>query len=212
MKRTRYSAENDGDDDEEYDADGPVRDGLTVYFHCAVNGRSALALCRKLRVCEKLVKAGDTCGYITLRIYSDGGDCSAAFFVVDAIDSISVPIHTVIEGSAASAATLISAAGHVRWATPHSHILLHQISVAGVCGKMTEVCDEVENLKLVSETVKSIYRERTKLTSKNLTEALGNERWWSVQEAHQHGIIDRIGYGPGIDTGKLRRRAGGGKK
>ena len=82
---------------------------------------------------------------IKLHIQSDGGEVFAAFSAVDTIQKCKVPVETIIEGCAASAATIISVAGSRRFITPYSHMLIHQIS-SGFWGKMHEFEDEMKNL------------------------------------------------------------------
>ena len=50
------------------------------------------------------------------------------FNVVDVIERSPTPIYTYIDGYAASAATLISIAGHKRFMGKHSLMLLHELS------------------------------------------------------------------------------------
>jgi len=62
-----------------------------------------------------------------LKIYinSNGGEIFGAIPLVDAIQKCKIPIHTYIEGIAASAASLIAMAGHKRFITTNSFMLIH---------------------------------------------------------------------------------------
>ena len=87
-----------------------------VYFYAPVTDSTVLELIKILRALDiemqvlalrlKISKVP-----IELHIDSGGGDLFAGLAAVDVIQSLKSPIHTYVEGSAASAATLMSLAG-----------------------------------------------------------------------------------------------------
>ena len=71
---------------------------------------------------------------IYLHIKSDGGCVESALSSIDLILTSNCPVHTIIEGYAASAATMISIVGKKRFIHKNAHMLIHQMS-AGFWGK-----------------------------------------------------------------------------
>ena len=84
---------------------------------------------------------------------------------VDCIRNSKIPIYTIIEGRAASAATFMSIAGKKRYITENSVLLIHQLS-SGMWGKMSELEDELENNKFFMEKIYSIYSKYTTIPKK----------------------------------------------
>ncbi len=128
---------------------------------------------------------------IYLHINSYGGDVSAAMAAVDCIRYSYIPIYTVIEGSAASAATFLAVAGKKRFITENSVLLIHQLST-GMWGKFSELEDEHKNNKFFMDKIYSIYEKYTVLRKKKLKEILKHDLWWSSKDALDYGFVDEI--------------------
>ena len=168
-----------------------------IYFDAVVNKSN----CRKLinQIEEVNTKIGklicdydiDTAPKIYLHISSFGGSIFAAFNVIDAIRKSKFPIVTIIEGAAASAATLISVFGHERWITKHGYMLIHQLS-SGCWGKMAEIEDEFENLKEMTDRILEIYSEKTQMKTTELRNILKHDRWWRAEDCLKKGLVDKI--------------------
>lgn len=128
---------------------------------------------------------------VHLHIHSYGGSLFAAFSVVDAILTSKVPIHTHVEGAAASAATLISVCGTHRTIGRHSFMLIHQLS-SGFWGKFEEQKDEMKNNTLLMQRIRALYSERTKLPKKELDGLLKRDLWLDAETALKYGLVDEI--------------------
>ena len=113
---------------------------------------------------------------------------------VDAIKNSKIPIHTIIEGQAASAATFLSVAGEKRYMTENSVLLIHQLS-SGCWGTMHELEDEHENNKFFMEKIYSLYSKYTTISRTNLKKIMKHDIWWDVKKAMKHGFVDEIYYG-----------------
>mgnify|MGYP001221069415 CR=1 FL=1 len=119
-----------------------------IYYYSSVSKKSALELNIKLREVEnKLLKKYNDHNnhqeYIYLHINSFGGSVFSAFSVIDTIKNMKVPVVSIIEGAAASAATLISVMCDYRIIYKTSYMLIHQLS-SGSWGKMNELEEEME--------------------------------------------------------------------
>jgi ATP-dependent Clp protease protease subunit len=111
--------------------------------------------------------------------------------IVDTIKSCRSPVHTYIDGFAASAATLISVVGKKRFATPNSFMLIHQQRMMWE-GKHADFIDEIENQKHVTETIQKIYLDHTKMKEKELQSILKRELHMPASECLKLGLIDEI--------------------
>jgi ATP-dependent protease ClpP protease subunit len=128
---------------------------------------------------------------IYLHIYSNGGCIYSAFSAMDLIRSLKVPVYSVIEGATASAGTLISVVCEKRLIRPLGHMLIHQLS-SSCWGKMSEMTDEYNNLKDLMKTIRDLYLQHTKLSSKKLTELLRQDIWLDATQSITYGLADEI--------------------
>ena len=121
-----------------------------IYYYSSVNKKSVLELNMKLREVENKLLKNITITIVIkiyyLHINSFGGSVFLSFSVIDTIQNMKVPVVSIIEGAAASAATLISVMCDYRIIYKTSYMLIHQLS-SGSWGKMNELEEEMENLK-----------------------------------------------------------------
>ena len=82
----------------------------------------------------------------------------SALAAIDIMESSMSPIYTIIEGYAASAATMLSIMGEKRYMHKNAHMLIHQMS-SGFWGKMEEIKDEMKNLKRLEKVITKIYKD-----------------------------------------------------
>lgn len=129
------------------------------------------------------------CKPIYLHINSYGGGVFAAFAGVDFIKQSAIPIHTIIEGASASAATILSVVGEKRYMSRHGSMLIHQLS-SWMGGKMSEMDDEYKNLEEMMDNITQIYLKHTNIKKKELVEYLKHDRWWDFTKCKQAGLID----------------------
>ena len=128
---------------------------------------------------------------IKIHINSEGGDLFAGLSMSDAIRVCKVPVTTIIEGEAASAATIISVVADKRMITKNSHMLIHQMST-GFWGKYNEFLDEMQNQKTLMDIMKKIYNEYTNITIKELNVCLKKDIYWTPEYCLNNGLVDEI--------------------
>jgi ATP-dependent Clp protease protease subunit len=126
-------------------------------------------------------------------INSNGGDVFAAIPLIDAIKNCKIPVHTYVEGMAASAASLISMVGHKRFITKNSFMLIHELRT-GVQGTYSDIMDEKENCDKLMAVIKKIYLERTagKLESDVLEKILKRDIILTSDECLNYGLVDEV--------------------
>ena len=191
---------DDGDGDEDvFDADDIAHliksYNNHIYFYAPVNDKTALALNMTINeVTNKVMKNCvdfEMCPNIYLHINSGGGEVNAALSTVDTIRNNKIPIVSIIEGSAASAATLISIVCHERQIHKHAMMLIHQIS-GGFWGKMEEFKDEMKNMKQTMKIIMKIYKKYGKIPDEKLSELLKKDIWWKSKKCLKMGLVDKI--------------------
>jgi ATP-dependent Clp protease protease subunit len=128
---------------------------------------------------------------IFLHINSYGGSMFAGFSAMDSILMSKVPVVTIVDGAAASAATFLSIVGSQRLIKRNSYILMHQLS-SGHWGTYENLKDDMENMDKFMATVKGIYKQFTKLPAKKINEILKHDIWFSATEAKEYGLVDEI--------------------
>lgn len=168
-----------------------------IYFYSDVGEKEALELNKIIRHLDlEMNFLAERLGLperppIKLYIHSPGGSFFSALSIVDTIKSCKCPVYTYIDGFAASAATLISVVGKKRYATPHSFMLIHQQRMVWE-GKHADFIDEIENQKHVTETIRKIYLDHTKMKDKELQSILKRELHMPADECVRLGLIDEI--------------------
>ena len=167
-----------------------------VYFYSEIKRNSILKLNKKIKELEtKLLTYADSLEWeppgIYLHINSYGGSVFAGIAGMDQILKCKIPVYTVVDGCAASAATFLSVVGRKRYINKHAHVLIHQLS-SGFWGKFSAIEDEVKNLKKLMKMIKEVYLENTKITKKQLDKMLKHDLWLNAEEALEYGLVDEI--------------------
>ena len=167
-----------------------------IYFYSEVSRSKILALNKKIvQVGVKLNNFAASLETepvnIKLHINSYGGSVFAGFAAVDYIKNSAIPVDTVINGCAASAATIMSVVGQSRYMHENSFMLIHQLS-SGLWGKFEELKDDMKNNELLMKRIKLIYEEHTKIPKKQLAGMLKHDLWWDAQTCLKYGLIDEI--------------------
>lgn len=212
-KRKRRS--HDEDDEEDGDSNPFILPGLLsggedekiymkenhLYFHTGVDEDSVdtvKKLMRSYAIKFNRIRKTHTCVKINpkplyLHIYSPGGDVYAGLSLFDYIIEYRehIPVYTVVEGLAASAATFISVAGTKRFITPSSYMLIHQLSTF-MHGNFEQLKDEFDNSKKLMEKIMGIYEEYTSITKKKIPKILKHDIIWDADECATNGLVDEI--------------------
>ena len=176
---------------------GVEADENRVYFYSNVGEKEVFELVKILRSMDIEMQAlslrlGIKQIPIELHIHSGGGDLFSGLAAIDTIQNMKTPIHTYVQGSVASAATLMSVCGSKRFMYKNSVMLIHQISTSMMYGKYHEFLDEIENQNLLMDKVKNIYREKTKIDDETLDQMLQHDLWLSADKCLELGLVDKI--------------------
>ena len=167
-----------------------------IYFYAGVNRESAAELNKKIG--ELQVKSFTMANNldiepypIHLHINSGGGSIISGIASMDTILSCKVPVYTYVDGFAASAATFLTLVGNKRFISRHSYMLIHQLT-SNFWGKYSEFQDAKQNLDLMMDTVKNVYKKYTKVPVRKLNEILKHDLMWDAKTCLKYGLVDEI--------------------
>ncbi len=167
-----------------------------IYYYAGVNRESSAELNKKIGEIES---KSLTLGYnldmdpptLKILINSGGGSITAGISSMDTVLRCKVPVETYVDGFCASAATFISVVGGRRFMSRNSYMLIHQLS-SSLWGKYSEIEDEKKNLDLMMETIKSVYKEYTKVPMRKLDEILRHDLLWDAKTCLKYRLIDEV--------------------
>ncbi len=128
---------------------------------------------------------------IYLHITTNGGDLMSGFFGYDKIKGSLIKISTIIEGSVASAGSLLSMAGQRRYITPNSHLLIHQLRT-GIIGTYEELVDEKHNCNQFMTKLVDLYHKNCngKMSKTKIREILKRDVFWDAKTSIANGLVD----------------------
>lgn len=131
---------------------------------------------------------------VDIHIYSDGGDFFEAMAIKSLLAQHRGKKFAIVDGLAASAASLIFQAATVRTMAKNARQMIHE--ARGYTDKfMTaaqyrEVANEIESL---NKEIFSIYSDRWKGSPEDLKTALSKDTWLSDQDSVRLGLADKVG-------------------
>jgi len=174
-----------------------------IYFYDDVNTKSILTLIKYIKTLNiKLLTVNNDLQSkynlsvninIYLHINSCGGFITDAFAAINYIKNSKIPIISIIDGYAASAATLLSIVCNKRQITNFSSMLIHQLS-SELSGNFEQINDDYENCKYLQNCIKKLYIENSngKLNNKKLDTILKRDLMWDAKKCLDMGLVDEI--------------------
>lgn len=129
---------------------------------------------------------------LTVHLISPGGDVFEGEAIYNALRNTGKKITTHLEGTVASIATLIAAAGDTMVMNKTARFMIHNPKIQGF-GQMADSRDlrHVANqLDQIKELLISVYDRKTKLGKEKLWELYDNETWLTADEAQKMGFVD----------------------
>jgi len=120
-----------------------------------------------------------------------GGSLLEAFAIADLMRSMKTRIITVALGACQSAAVLLCAAGHERYALPNTRFLLHPL-FASCQARLDEIEAQAKELQVLQNRYVRFLSELTQTKQEELAKLCKKESFLSAEEAKQLNIIDQI--------------------
>ncbi|MDE0304162.1 MAG: ATP-dependent Clp protease proteolytic subunit [Albidovulum sp.] len=130
---------------------------------------------------------------ISMYINSPGGTVTSGLSIYDTMRYIQPKVSTLVVGQAASMGSLLLAAGEkgMRYALPHSRIMLHQPS-GGFQGQATDISIHAKEILEIKDRLNKIYAANTGRNVEQVEEALERDKFMTPEEAKDWGLIDQI--------------------
>jgi ATP-dependent Clp protease protease subunit len=130
---------------------------------------------------------------ISFYINSPGGIVWSGLAVYDTMQYISSSIMTICIGQAASAGSLLLAAGEkdMRFSLPNSRIMIHQPS-GGYQGQVTDLEIQTNEIIKTKRRLNQIYAKHTGKNIKEVELIMERDKYFSPEEAIKFGLIDKI--------------------
>lgn len=127
---------------------------------------------------------------ITLHISSPGGELATMFTLYHTILNSKIPVRTINEGGAHSAAFIIFLAGHMRTMNPDVTFIAHEGS-GMMGGSFRENKYAMRQYEKDVARMKQIIAERTNLTIEDIEAQFEKEQDWYIgyEDAKKLGII-----------------------
>ena len=130
---------------------------------------------------------------ISFYINSPGGIVWSGLAVYDTMQYIASKIMTICIGQAASAGSLLLAAGEkdMRFSLPNSRIMIHQPS-GGYQGQVTDLEIQTNEIIKTKKRLNQIYAKHTGKNIKEVELIMERDKYFSPEEAIKFGLIDKI--------------------
>lgn len=168
-----------------------------LFFYSEITSEKALQLNKSLIelqnrfIADQLIRSSSVPDTIYLHINSPGGSVFDSLSICDEICNLKVPLVSIVDGVAASGASLISVSAKKRLIKKRSFILIHQLSTF-FWGKYEELKDEKENCDKLMACIRDIYLTRTKMPEEKLNDILKRDVYLTSSECLDYGLVDEI--------------------
>ncbi len=130
---------------------------------------------------------------VHMYINSPGGVVTAGLAIYDTMQYIRPAVQTLCIGQAASAASLLLAAGDkgMRFCLPNSRILVHQPS-ASYYGQAADIARHAQEIIKLKRRLNEIYSHHTGQPVEVIEKALDRDTYMTAEEAKAFGLIDQV--------------------
>ena len=176
----RARIRNDGGDVTRVDVYDDI--GMGGWFDEGLTAKSFAAQLAKLH------------GPLDVHINSAGGDVGDGIAIGNTIRKYKGFKRTVVDGIAASIASVIAQAGDERIVEPGAMTMIHD-ALTLCYGNAQEMAKTAETLDKHSDNIASIYADRSGGTVEQWRDVMRAETWYTAEEAVAAGLADKIGSG-----------------
>ena len=181
--------ETTGRTERAYDIYSRLLKDRIILLGTAIDDHVASLICAQLLFLE----SEDPEKEIYMYINSPGGVVTAGMAIYDTMQYISAPVATLCMGQAASMASLLLCAGEkgMRYALPHSRILIHQ-PLGGAQGQASDISIHAKEILRMKEELNGIMSHHTGQSIEKITADTDRDYFMSSEEALEYGLIDKV--------------------
>lgn len=131
---------------------------------------------------------------IYIYINSPGGEVHSGFSIFDMIRFVKPPVVTIVTGLAASMGSIISLAAKPehRFAFPNAKFLVHQPSIGGIGGSVSDIEIHARDLIETKERIVDLYVRECGRNVDEVKKALDRDSWMTPEQAIKWGHCSKI--------------------
>lgn len=129
--------------------------------------------------------------HITVKLNSCGGDLYTGIAIHNALKALSGEVNVIVEGIAASAASVIMCAGDTVTVFPGSLVMIHGVSVLLYDSlNIQDMKQLIKGMDASERAVAEIYNSKTGIEVDTLRSMMTKETWLTGREAIEKGFAD----------------------
>jgi len=130
---------------------------------------------------------------INIYINSPGGVVTAGLAIYDTMQYVKPKISTFCVGQACSAGSLLLMGGTpgMRYALPHSRIMIHQPS-GGYRGQATDIAIHAEETLKLKRMLNNLYAKHTGQKLSTIEKNMERDKFMDPEAAKEFGLVDHI--------------------
>ncbi len=168
-----------------------------IFLAGPITERTASTVIMRLLYLQSVRKEQD----INLYINSPGGLVDQTLAVYDTMCFLGCDLSTYCIGQAASGAAILLAAGKKgkRFGLPNAKVMLHQ-PYGGITGQAEDIRIQAEEVLRDKKNLATILAKHTGQDADKIIEETERDRYMSIEEAREYGIIDEVLDEPRDDT------------
>ena len=133
---------------------------------------------------------------ITVSMNTPGGHVTQGFALYDTIKRMQRKGHHFTirgTGQVASMGSVIFQAGDCRILDKNATFMIHEISIGGLEGKLSDIEEDAAHMKTLNERLLSILAEKSNLTAREITRKSKKKEWYlSAEQALEYGFADTV--------------------
>lgn len=181
--------ETTGRSERAYDIYSRLLKDRIILLGSAIDDHISSLICAQLLFLE----SEDPEKEIYMYINSPGGVVTAGLAIYDTMQYISAPVATLCLGQAASMGALLLAAGEagMRYALPHSRIMIHQ-PLGGTQGQATDISIHAKEILRQREALNNILVRHTGQKVSKIEKDTERDFFMGSEEAVKYGIVDKV--------------------
>jgi ATP-dependent protease ClpP protease subunit len=129
---------------------------------------------------------------ITLRVNSPGGDAFAGVAIYNLLKASKKPVNVIVDGLAASAASIVCMAGDTITMNQGSVMMIHEAQALAM-GDKAAMLKMADTLETVTGSIADIYVGKTKNSKKSVLAMMAAETWMDPKDAVANGFATAVG-------------------
>lgn len=142
-------------------------------------------------------------GPVSVWINSPGGDVFAAAQIYNMLMDYPYDVTVMIDGLAASAASVIAMAGTKVQMSPVAMMMIHNPATIAI-GDIGEMKKAIKMLNEVKESIMNAYEIKSRLSRDKISRLMDAETWFNAKKAVELGFADEImlfaNFGNGVES------------